>query len=242
MENGPDQVLCDPKLGSADLVSLRLYPEVLFDQDRLSILAAINPGVGPQRMEGDLKALDTSGRQLWEKPLVLERQSQLQRFSILVGAGPRMTMRCSLYPGLRDGLGRTVPTWNIGTERLEKTAFSFPHWPPGDSRSPPDLDPGLSAGTWPVGYRLDRPQILEMEGKVEAELGAGRTRQLYRRSGNLSFSRPGDLCRFPRDQRLRSARSDQGRGVDPGRSSYPAAGDLTGKPSVSIPVVTLKGG
>ena len=98
VEDGPDRVIFDPKLGSADLISLRMHPDVLLHQDRLSLLAEIRPGAGPERMEGELSVLDASGKALWTRNVRLSRQEGLQRFSVPVQGWPDGNYRVQFLP------------------------------------------------------------------------------------------------------------------------------------------------
>lgn len=98
VEDGPDRVVFDPKLGSAVLISLRMDPEVLLRQDRLTLLAEIRPGVGPDRMEGELRLLDASGNSRWTQNVTLGRPEGIQRFSVPVEGWPDGNYRVQFLP------------------------------------------------------------------------------------------------------------------------------------------------
>ena len=104
VEDGFDRVVFDPKLGSADLISLRMDPEVLLHQDRLTLLAEIRPGVGPDRMEGELRLLDASGNSLRTRNVTLSRPEGIQRFSVPVEGWPDGNYRAQFLPRLAGRL------------------------------------------------------------------------------------------------------------------------------------------
>ncbi len=98
VKDGPDRVVFDPKLGSADLISLRLDPEVLLHQDRLTLLAEVRQGAGPDRMEGELRLLDASGDFLWTRNVTLSRPAGVQRVSVPVEGWPDGNYRVQFLP------------------------------------------------------------------------------------------------------------------------------------------------
>lgn len=98
VEGGPERVVFDPKLASADLISLRVHPDVLLHQDRLSLLAEIRPGAGPDRMEGVLRVLNDSGESLWAQDLTLTRREGLQRVAVPVEGWPDGDYRVQFLP------------------------------------------------------------------------------------------------------------------------------------------------
>ena len=98
VEDGPDRVVFDPKLGSADLISLRMDAEVLLDQDRLKLLAEIRPGAGPERVEGELRVLNESGESLWNRSITLTRREGLKKIPVPVGSWPDGDYRAQFLP------------------------------------------------------------------------------------------------------------------------------------------------
>ncbi len=98
VNGGPERVIFDPKLGSADLISLRMHPDVLLHQDRLSLLAEIRPGAGPDRVEGEMRVLDASGKSLWTRDLTLTRREGLRKVPVPVEGWPDGNYRVQFLP------------------------------------------------------------------------------------------------------------------------------------------------
>ena len=118
MEDGPDRVVFDPKLGSADLLALSLGSEVLLDQDRVSIQVGLSPGLGPKTMEGELRVLDSSGRQRWSRATSLSRQGGTRRLTVPVKSWPHGDYEVQFLPRLE---GKSWPDGPLLTYRRRQT-------------------------------------------------------------------------------------------------------------------------
>ncbi len=112
VEGGPERVVFDPKLGSADLISLRMHSDVLTDQDRLFLLADLRPGVGPERIQGELRVLDAAGEPLWTRDLTLTRRGGLQRVPVPVEGWPDENYRVQFQPRVGGRLWPDGPALN----------------------------------------------------------------------------------------------------------------------------------
>ncbi len=138
LESGPDRVVFDPKFGSADLISLRMDPEVLLDQDRLTLLAEVRPGVGPDRMEGELRLLAASGDSLWTRNVTLSRPKGLLRFSVPVEGRPDGAYRVQFLPKVAEQLWPDGPV--LDYRRRTERPDSLPLTPLASWRL--RIDPG----------------------------------------------------------------------------------------------------
>ena len=98
VDGGPARVVFDPKLGSADLISLRMHADVLLHQDRLSLLAGVRPGAGPDRVEGEMRVSDASGKSLWTRELMLTRGEVPQKVPVPVEGWPDGNYRVQFLP------------------------------------------------------------------------------------------------------------------------------------------------
>ena len=112
VEGAPDRVVFDPKLGSGDLISLRMDAEVLLDQDRLTLLAEIRPGISLDQMEGKLKVLDASGNDVWTRNVTLSRSDGLQRFSVPAKGWPDGNYQVQFLPKVAGRLWPDGPVLN----------------------------------------------------------------------------------------------------------------------------------
>ena len=142
VDGGPERVVFDPKLASANLISLRMHPDVLLHQDRLSLLAEIRPGAGPERVEGEMRISDASGKSLWTRELTLTRQEGIRKVPVPVEGWPDGNYRVQFLPKVGGRLWPDGPALDY-RRRTE----------------PPDSLPLTPLATWRLRIDPGRPEI-----------------------------------------------------------------------------------
>ena len=140
---GPERVVFDPKLASADLISLRMHPDVLLHKDRLSLLAEVRPGAGPGRIQGEMRVLDASGQSLWTRELTLTRREGLRNIPVPVEGWPDGNYRVQFLPRMAGRL------WPDGPELDYRRRTE-----------PPDTLLLTPLASWRLQIDPDRPEIL----------------------------------------------------------------------------------